>query len=71
MGSEVLAAPQPLQVLHVPEQEEDVFALGVGLKQPAKETKRAQAEVGDPSRAGLCQQQQQGQVDPCRNKFSA
>lgn len=34
MGSELAAAPQPLQVLHVSEQEEDVFAFRMGLEQP-------------------------------------
>lgn len=35
MRSELTAAPQPLQVLHVSEQEEDVFAFRMGLEQPA------------------------------------
>lgn len=38
MCSELPAAPQPLQVLHVSEQEEDVFAFGMGLKQSVIET---------------------------------
>lgn len=38
MRSELPVASQPLQVLHVSEQEEDVFAFGMGLKQPGMET---------------------------------
>lgn len=35
MCTELAAAPQALQVLHVSEQEEDVLALGMSLEQPA------------------------------------
>lgn len=38
MRSELSAGPQPLQVLHVSEQEEHVLALRVGLKQPVAKT---------------------------------
>lgn len=35
MCSELTAAPQPLQIFHVSEQEEDVFAFRMRLEQPA------------------------------------
>lgn len=38
MGPELPAGPQPLQVLHVSEQEEDILAFRMGLKQPVTKT---------------------------------
>lgn len=48
MRSELPAAPQPLQVLHVSEQEEDIFAFRMGLKQPVMKT--AHAAICEPLR---------------------
>ena len=56
MGPELPAAPQPLQVLHVSEQEEDVFAFGMGLKQPVTKTTTAQAAIRERQRAAHVEQ---------------
>lgn len=56
MGPELPAAPQPLQVLHVSEQEEDVFAFGMGLKQPVTKTTTAHAAIREPQRAAHVEQ---------------
>lgn len=48
MRSELPAAPQPLQVLHVSEQEEDIFTFRMGLKQPVMKT--AHAAICEPLR---------------------
>lgn len=54
MGSELAAAPQPLQVLHVSEQEEDVFAFRMGLEQPGSTEgkKKKTATVERPAAPG-------------------
>lgn len=48
MGPELPVCLQPLQVLHVSEQEEDIFALGMGLKQPVTMTTEEQAAIREP-----------------------
>lgn len=45
MCSELPAAPQPLQVLHVSEEEKDVFAFRVGLKQSVIKTETVHADM--------------------------
>lgn len=52
MRSELPVCPQPLQVLHISEQEEDIFALGMRLKQPVtKTTRAAEAAIRKPLRS--------------------
>lgn len=53
MRPELPAGPQPLQVLHVSEQEEDVLALGMGLKQPVAKTTTAHAAIREPLKSSL------------------
>lgn len=52
MRPELTAAPQPLQVLHVSEQEEDVFAFGMSLEQPAIRRTGGQSSRGDTGSSG-------------------
>lgn len=47
---ELPAGPQPLQVLHISEQEEDILAFGMGLKQSVTKTTTAHAAIREPLR---------------------
>jgi len=51
VSPEFPVGPQPLQVLHISEQEEDILAFGMGLKQPVTKTTSAEAAIHEPLRA--------------------